>query len=92
MIWAKAVADGMRDHMGTTWAIAESGAAGPTVLRGREEDGMPFTAIAVSGPVSDVVLVKSQHGDREKNMWQFAEAGMALLQQCIEKAGNKSRL
>jgi nicotinamide mononucleotide (NMN) deamidase PncC len=90
VVWATAVARGMRKHMGTTWCVAESGAAGPTVLSGKEGTGMPFTAIAVSGPgVEDCILVQSNHRDREKNMWQFSSAALQLLLQCIEKAAGQ---
>jgi hypothetical protein len=47
---------------------------------------MPFTAIAVSGPVNDVILVQSDHQDREKNMWQFSAAALQLLLQCIQRS------
>jgi nicotinamide mononucleotide (NMN) deamidase PncC len=81
------VARGMRGKMGATWCVAESGATGPTVLTSKVADsGLPFTAIAVSGPVEKVVLVHSGSRDRELNMWAFALAAVQLLEECVREA------
>lgn len=87
-VWATSVARGMKAQMRTAWCVAESGATGPAVLSGRPEHGLPFTAIAVSGPgVEACVVVESDHSDREGNMWQFAAAALRLLKDCVDAAG-----
>ena len=73
----------MNSYMGSTWCIAESGATGPTFAPPDCQTG--FTAIAVAGPSgqSTVVLVQSEHANREANMWSFAAAALAALEEAI---------
>jgi len=78
-----AIATHMREHLGSTWCIAESGATGPTFAPPDCTDG--FTAIAVAGPegVADVIIVQSDTAQREANMWSFTSAAFALLEEVI---------
>lgn len=88
-----AVAKGMRQHLGTHWCLTESGAVGPGILRGRPEDGLPFTVIAVAGPdVEKYIVVESTHNHRELNMWEFTREALAFLAECLTVSTPHPRL
>ena len=79
------VAREMRKHMGTDWCLAESGATGPTFIPPDCNEG--FTALAICGPedVEDVVIVASDHADREDNMWHFTHTALDFMEQCLRR-------
>ena len=83
VLHTRAIATHMREHLGSTWCIAESGATGPTFAPPDCNQG--FTAIAVAGPegVADVILVQSDTAEREANMWSFTSAAFQLLGEVI---------
>ena len=86
MVHTTAIAARMREFMGATWCLAESGATGPTFLPADCSSG--FTAIAIAGPDPEqdhVALVVSDHGEREKNMWQFTASSLALMAEALER-------
>ncbi|OLB06979.1 MAG: damage-inducible protein [Candidatus Rokubacteria bacterium 13_2_20CM_69_15_1] len=68
----------IRELLGATWGLAETGAAGPTGNRYGDRAG--HACLAVAGPVERAVTLETRHGDREKNMWAFAKAALALLE------------
>ncbi|OLB53592.1 MAG: damage-inducible protein [Candidatus Rokuibacteriota bacterium] len=68
----------IRELLGATWGLAETGAAGPTGNRYGDRPG--HACLAVAGPVERAVTLETRHGDREKNMWAFAKAALALLE------------
>ena len=74
----------VRERLGTTWAVAETGAAGPT--GNRYGDAAGHTCVAVSGPVERSLTVETRVADREANMWMFTRAAIGLLTDCIEAA------
>ena len=74
----------VRELLGTTWALSETGASGPTGNRYGDDAG--HACIAVSGPVERVITVETGDSDREANMWVFAARAFALLEQCISDA------
>ena len=74
----------VRESLGTTWALSETGASGPT--GNRYGDSAGHACIAVSGPVEKAITVETRHGDREINMWSFARAALDLLEQCVREA------
>ena len=74
----------MREILGTTWALSETGASGPTGNRYGDDAG--HACIAVSGPVERAITVETGESDREGNMWAFAKAAFDLLEQCISEA------
>lgn len=83
--FVEAIAAGFRAQMGTDWATAEMGAAGPS---GSPYGPGPGTgAIAVAGPVSRGRLVQTGSADRIGNMRSFGQAKLALLLECLEEAG-----
>ena len=75
----------IRERLGTTWGLGETGASGPTGNRYGDDAG--HACIAVSGPVEHAITVETGDSDREANMWVFAERALTLLEQCIREAG-----
>ena len=73
----------IRELMGATWGLAETGATGPT--GNRYGDSAGHACIAVAGPVERVITLETGHGDREKNMWAFARRALELLETALSK-------
>ena len=65
--------------------MSETGASGPT--GNRYGDAAGHACIAVAGPVEKVITLETGSGDREANMWVFAQAALDLLGECIREAG-----
>ena len=75
----------LRQALGTTWALSETGASGPT--GNRYGDSAGHACIAVTGPVEKSITVETGSPDREANMWVFAREAFQLLEQCVKEAG-----
>ena len=75
----------VRESLGTTWGLSETGASGPT--GNRYGDSAGHACIAVSGPVERAITVETGDSNREANMWVFAKAAMDLLEQCVREVG-----
>ena len=81
--YAALMAEDVRAAHGAIWGICESGASGPT--------GNPYgdpaghTALAVVGPVTNTRVLRTGSADRIENMQAFAEAGLALFLETLEK-------
>lgn len=84
-VYALAAARAIRERLGTTWALAESGAAGPTGNSYGDPAG--HCCFAVTGPVERQLTVGTADADREANMWAFAKAGLGLLEETIRGHG-----
>ena len=67
----------IRELLGATWGLAETGATGPT--GNRYGDAAGHACIAVTGPVERTMTLETGDGDREKNMWAFAKRALELL-------------
>ena len=74
----------LREKMGATWALAETGASGPTGNRYGDDAG--HACFAVSGPVERAVTLETGSADREANMWAFARRALELLEECVRAA------
>ncbi len=74
----------IRERLGTTWALSETGASGPT--GNRYGDSAGHACIAVAGPVEKAITVETGDSDREANMWVFARAALDLLEECVREA------
>jgi PncC family amidohydrolase len=74
----------LRDAVGTTWALSETGASGPT--GNRYGDSAGHACIAVSGPVERSITVETGDSNREANMWVFARRALDLLEECVREA------
>jgi nicotinamide-nucleotide amidase len=81
--YARVKARAIRERLGTTWGLAETGASGPA--GNRYGDAAGHACIAVAGPVERAITLETGHGDREQNMWTFTRAALALLEQTIRE-------
>jgi nicotinamide-nucleotide amidase len=70
-----------RERFATSWAVAETGAAGPTGNRYGDAPG--HTCLAVSGPIERSLTLETGKADRLANMHSFANAALDLLAQCL---------
>ena len=87
--YALLLARTVRERLGTTWGVAETGAAGPD--GNRHGDAPGHTCIAVSGPVERAATVKTGHGDRVSNMRAFALALLGLVAETLETQAGEVR-
>jgi nicotinamide-nucleotide amidase len=72
----------IRQLLGTTWGLSETGAAGPTGNRYGDKAG--HSCMAVVGPgVERAITLETGDGDRETNMWAFARAALTLLEDAL---------
>src|SRR6059036_4014800 len=71
----------IRELVGATWGLAETGASGPT--GNRYGDAAGHACIAVAGPVDRVITVETRDADRERNMWAFTRAALKLLEDAV---------
>ena len=79
----------VREKLGTTWGLAETGASGPT--GNRYGDAAGHACIAVAGPVERVITIETASADRETNMWVFTRAALDLLKSCLEESAKPHR-
>ena len=82
--YAALAARTVRERFGAAWGLAETGAAGPT--GNRYGDAAGHTCLAVSGPVERALTLETGRGDREANMWEFANAALRLLHEAVRAA------
>jgi PncC family amidohydrolase len=67
----------IRERVGATWGLAETGATGPT--GNRYGDAAGHACLAIAGPVERAVTLETGHGDRARNMEAFAKAALELF-------------
>ena len=79
----------IRQKLGATWGLAETGATGPTGNRYGDDAG--HCCLAVAGPVELVITLETGSDDREANMWAFARAALDLLATAIDRASPGDR-
>lgn len=79
----------VRELLGSTWGLSETGATGPT--GNRYGDAAGHACIAVAGPVERVITLETGQPDRVANMWRFAQAALDLLDACLGSAGPESK-
>ncbi len=82
--YARLGAQTMRSRLATHWAIAETGATGPT--GNPYGDAAGHSCIAVSGAIERAITLETGRNDRVDNMRTFAAAALRLLIDCIEAA------
>ena len=75
--YALLLARTVRENLGATWGLSETGAAGPT--GNPYGDAAGHTCLAVSGPVEMAMTVETGQADRTANMQAFAAAALKLL-------------
>ena len=78
------LAEAMRERLGATWCIAESGVAGP----GRSRFGFPAgrTTLSVAGPVTRTEVIETGIDDRVANMSEFATRTLRYLRDALNDA------
>jgi nicotinamide-nucleotide amidase len=79
--YAKLLAQTARQRFSATWALAESGATGPT--GNRYGDAAGHCCLAVVGPLERVRTLETASADRVANMHAFAAAGLDLLLEAL---------
>lgn len=79
--YAQLAARRVREKLGATWGVCETGASGPT--GNRYGDAAGHACLAVSGPVERVITLETRSADREANMRAFAQRALELLESCL---------
>ena len=82
--YARLNARTIREALGTTWALSETGASGPT--GNRYGDSYGHACFAVAGPIERATTLETGNSDREANMWVFVKAALEMLEQCIKES------
>ena len=71
----------IRAKLGSDWALAETGASGPS---GNPYGDAPGHAcFAVSGPIERAITIATGRDNREDNMWIYAQQALNLLMECL---------
>jgi PncC family amidohydrolase len=79
--YALMMARRMRERFDSTWAIAETGATGPT--GNRYGDAAGHSCIAVAGPMERAMTLETGKTDRTENMQAFTKAALEFLLKAI---------
>jgi PncC family amidohydrolase len=72
-----------RQRLNATWALAETGAAGPT--GNRYGDAAGHACLAIVGPTERATTLETGSSDRIANMRRFAAVAFDLLAQTLER-------
>jgi PncC family amidohydrolase len=75
--YALLLAHRLRQRLGATWGLAETGAAGPA--GNSYGDAAGHSCFAVVGPAESVLTIESGSTDRHANMRLFAYTALTLL-------------
>lgn len=81
--YAQIKARTVRELLGATWGLAETGATGPT--GNRYGDAAGHACLAVAGPVERALTLETRDGDRQRNMRAFARAALELLDASLRR-------
>jgi nicotinamide-nucleotide amidase len=76
-------ASAIRQRLGTTWGLGETGATGPSGNRYGDAPGR--SCIAVVGPLTRSITLETGQSEREANMWRFAKEALALLEAVLRE-------
>jgi PncC family amidohydrolase len=79
--YALLCASAIRERLGATWGLGETGAAGPSGNRYGDAPG--HSCIAVSGPRIRAITLETGQTNREANMWRFTRAALDLLEHVV---------
>jgi len=71
----------IRGQLSTSWALGETGTAGPTGSRYGHAPG--HSCVAVCGRVERSITIETGKPDRAENMLLFAAAALDLLEKCL---------
>jgi nicotinamide-nucleotide amidase len=81
--YAQIKARTIRELLGATWGLSETGASGPT--GNRYGDAAGHACFAVAGPFERAITLETGDGDRERNMLVFARAALELLDTSLRR-------
>ena len=81
-----ALAEAMRARLSATWAIAESGLAGPTAGRSGVAPGR--TTIALAGPIARTIRIETGLADRGENMATFTTHTLRFFRDMLLEAAS----
>src|SRR3954467_5778092 len=81
--YAQLAARRVREKLGATWGLSETGASGPS--GNRYGDAAGHACLAVSGPVEKVITIETGSADREANMRAFTQRALELLRECLTR-------
>jgi len=85
VVAARLMADAVRSILGATWAVAETGIAGPqTGRRSTKPAGLAY--IAIAGPRPLERELRTGLPGRSENQRSFATAALVLLREALERA------
>lgn len=79
--YAALLARTVRERLGSTWGLAETGAAGPT--GNRYGDAAGHSCLAVDGPVSRIRTIETRSSDRAGNMTTFALTALSEFEAAL---------
>ena len=79
--YARLIAAAIRERLGATWGIGETGAAGPT--GNPYGDAAGHTCIALAGPIEHSETLETGLSDREENMWLFAKKTLEVFERSL---------
>jgi PncC family amidohydrolase len=79
--YARLLARVVRQRLGATWGLAETGATGPAGNRYGDPAG--HVCLAVAGPAEQAITLETGQADRLANMRAFAAAALDLLAQQV---------
>ena len=82
--YALLLARAARARLATTWALAETGATGPT--GNRYGDAAGHACIALVGAAERAITLETGDADRVANMRAFGRAALELLLEGLERA------
>ena len=80
---ALVLARAVRDQLGATWGIGETGASGPTGNRYGDPPGHVCAGIAGPNGAERAGTVATGSAEREANMFAFATAALELLAEVL---------
>lgn len=79
---ARLIAGRIREKLGATWGLAETGAAGPAGNRYGDAPG--HACIAIAGPRQISITIETGSAEREANMWLFATRAIEALRSLLQ--------
>ncbi len=75
------IARRVRERLGATWGLGETGATGPS--GNRYGDAAGHTCVAVSGSMERAITLETGSTDRQANMEAFAKRALELLAEML---------
>jgi nicotinamide-nucleotide amidase len=81
--YASLLARRVRERLGASWGLAETGASGPS--GNRYGDAAGHACLAVDGPTQHVLTLATGSADREANMHTFTQRALETLLKELER-------